>query len=308
MLGDLSAIVVFLATLTIGFVVYNRSKLFCELLMTRFFHADELIPNACKEFSKKIPDKITRDNLQPIKIGDETNAEDIEKFRIECEKADKKVAKFKTDSQEDLDKKCNTRSMTSVCLFVFLVCFILLFSPLAKTLFEYETECFLLSFCALSILYVVLGWIFGENMEKAELEAEGEETEQRKRDRRSIARFDTLKHPLYCMLVVIALSVAFALVFSFHPVDFDGVWKYLYFSVIVIGWLNFVAYAIIIKIAINRFKKAFIKKKNELLAEFENIEKTYKEMCVLQKVAERHTNTPQSRISLKETQPAPDSK
>lgn len=270
-MSDLCSAIQLLATLTIGFAILGYSEFFYNILKTKFFHAEETISKACEECQCLIPDKTSRDLLEPTKIGDGTTAPRIEQLKIDCEKVLKRIDEFKENSKNTLKEKCNTRSLASMCLFVFMVSVMLLFAPMAKQLFDEFVVIFLLPFSTLGIIYIIVGWCCGE-----------------KSGNRAVTRFESLYHPIICMLVILLLSVVFATVFFiWFNIDFLNIWKYTVVIVIILGWLNFVIYALFIRRAIMQFRKAVEREKDSIIEDCNRVKESYRALLTVADEAKR---------------------
>lgn len=328
MLSDLTPCISLLATLTLGFAIFNHLNQFCEILKNRFFHAEKTISKACKELRRLIPDKTTRDKLRKLSNDKKTSDNNFnnnvrakaESLIRQSEDAEKKICEFGDTCRKKLDEKCRTKSMASLCLFVFFVSVILLFFPLARHISKAEAESFLFPFSILSILYVVLGWFLGEK-EIATIEAEPETTnlemsaenegkdngkshgdkikEIRQKISYGLCNYESLRHPFYSLLLIAAISLVFV---YYNSIDFGDTWKYLYVLLILVGWLNFAAYAVIIRIAIHGFSVFVGEKKNELSSPFKEINKEYGKQIMFQEFQDECSPLP--AISLNTPSPA----
>lgn len=328
MLSDLTPCISLLATLTLGFAILNHLNQFCEILKNRFFHAEKTISEACKELRRLIPDKTTRDKLRKLcdvkKTSDNAFNDNVraksESLIRRSENAEKGLKEFREDCRKKLDEKCRTKSMASVCLFVFFVSVILLFVPLARHIIKAEVESFLFPFSIMCMLYVVLGWFLGENeIGKTQTEPETTNPENPTKDKgkdnkksfrekvkgiwlktsRRLCNYESLRHPFYSLLLIVVISIVFG---YYNSNELGDSWKYLYVSLILVGWLNFAAYAVIIRIAINKFNAYVGEKKNELSGPFNGINNDYGKLIVFQEVQDECS--PQSTISLKVPSPA----
>lgn len=260
MLSNLTSAIQLLATLTAGFAVLGYTKYFYTILRERLFRADEEISRAVTECcqSRKV-DSTTMDSLMPTKIGEGTNEDRIQELKIAYEKTEGSIAKLKSEANNSLNEKCCTRILTSICLFIFMESVLLLFVPTARSLYGLFIEYFILSFSSLCILYIFVGWLCGE------------------RDHRCILmRFESLWHPIAYSLSFVIISLVFAFICTncFH-VNFGNVWKYMFVILVLGGWLNFVSYAVIVKMAIGKFRKTLNDNKKQVVEECEKVNKIY---------------------------------
>lgn len=269
MMSDLLSVIQLLATLTIGFVILGYSDFFYDILKTKFFHADETISQAVNECKTCLPDKTSMDNLTPTNLGEGNTSQKIEELRRSCEKVVESINNFEKKYKEELTKICCTRSLTSMCLFVFLESVILLFVPLARALYKDATESFLLPFSVLCILYLMSGWICGEKQHKCH-----------------IARFDSLKHPAISVLAILILSGAFTLFQNaYHFIELSEHWKYLVVVLVLMGWVNFLIYAIFIRRSINQFRSDVSNSKRDIIENCRNVRKNFDDLQTVANVA-----------------------
>lgn len=259
-MSEFYSVIQLLATLAIGFVILGYSEFFIDMLKTKFFHADEAICNAEKQCRSLIPDKATRENLKPTTVGEVNTAKQIEELRIECENIEVKIKDFVKQSEEDLDKKSKLRSLVSMSLFVFIFTVALLFVPSLRQQFGSIVNLFLLPFSSLCILYMVLGWGFGESDNK-----------------RKVLRFESLRHPIVYFAITCAVSIAFAFIAQWRSVKIGDSWKYLFVTLIIFGWINFVMYALFIRHSMKRFKFGVEQRKQPIVDEC--VAKDLKKKC-----------------------------
>ncbi len=235
-MNDFYSVIQLLATLAIGFVILGYSEFFIDMLKTKFFHVDEAINEAEKRCYAAIPDGVTRKNLEPVKLGEDGNdtSKDIENLRLKCEEKEKSVKTFIDKSREDLDRKSKLKSLVSMSLFVFMASVTLIFVPSLKSFVGFF-NLFLLPFSLLCIVYIVLGWIYGE----------------KDNGKSKLKRFDTLKHPVIWFAIICLLSLAFAF---WKPIDIGELWRHTCVALVVTGWLNYVIYAFIVKHSMDQLK------------------------------------------------------
>lgn len=259
-MSEFYSVIQLLATLAIGFVILGYSEFFIDMLKTKFFHADEAICNAEKQCRSSIPDKATRDNLKPTTVGEVNTAKQIEELRIECENIEVRIKDFVKQSEQDLDRMSKLRSLVSMSLFVFMFTVALLFVPSLKQQFGSIVNLFMLPFSSLCIIYMVLGWIFGESDNKWKA-----------------FRFESLRHPIVSFTITCAVSIAFAFFAQWRSIDIGDSWKYLFAALVVFGWINFVMYALFIRNSMRKFKSAVEQRKQPIIDEC--VAKDFKKKC-----------------------------
>ena len=272
MMSDFLAVDQLLSTLTIGFVILGYSEFFTNILKTKFFHADDKINNVCKECLSIIPDKTTRDALNPIKIGEGTTASQIEQLKINCERIEKNVNQLKDDAEDNLKKKSELTGLTASCLFVFLYSVTLLFLPGVQNVIPCQFNVFVFSFSVLCILYTIMGEIFGEmNVSRFSL------------------WFASLSKTVIGFSFIICISGIVSLLSVWIKMEIGDLWKYLYVSLIIIGWINFIVYAFVIRHRIITFKKDIDTQKKSILGDCEKVKKEYNDLETVANVADKFT-------------------
>lgn len=259
-MSEFYSVIQLLATLAIGFVILGYSKFFIDTLKTKFFHADDTIFKAEMECRSSMPDKATRDNLKPTIVGEVNTSGQIEELRIDCENIESKIDDFVKQSTKDLDEMSKLHSLVSMSLFVFMATVALLFVPSLKQQYGDFINLFLLPFSSLCILYLVLGWVFGERTVNWK-----------------VLKFESLRHPIICFIVTCAVSVAFALIAQWQQIDIGSLWKYMFVALVIFGWLNFVMYALFVKRSMRRLKQTVEEKKQPIVDEC--VAKDLKKKC-----------------------------
>ncbi len=237
-MNDFYSVIQLLATLAIGFVILGYSEFFIDILKTKFFHADEAINKAEKRCYAAMPDGVTRKNLEPVKLGEDGDtSNDIEDLRLNCEKKEKRVKDFMDKSRKELDKRSKLRSLVSMSIFVSMATVTLLFVPSLKSFVEFFNLS-LLPFSLLCIVYIVLGWVYGE-----------------KEDCKSaLKNFASLRHPVICFAIICLVSLAFAFFAQWKSIDIGGLWRHTCIALVVVGWLNYVIYAFFVKHSMEQLK------------------------------------------------------
>lgn len=269
-MSELYSVIQLLATLAIGFVILGYSEFFTETLRTRFFHADDTISDAGRECLSNLPDDETLDNLEATDVGKGDTGEQIEELKRKCkEMKDNKIPDFEKQSKTDLKKTCDLRSLAAMSLFVFMASTLMLFIPTLKRLYGEIVTLSILPFSALCIVYLALGWIFGEKDVK-----------------RKAFRFGSMKHPIAGFALIFALSIGLAFLALRLSVGIGQSWKYMFVSLHIAGWLNFVMFAFVIRRTVRGFKEAVSKSKQPLLDECKSLMDECNKLRAVSEVAE----------------------
>ena len=258
-MSDYYSVIQLLATLAIGFVILGYSDNFIETLKNKVFRIDDSIGKAEEECLSYMPDRATRDNLKPIKVGNGDTYKDIEVLRLKCEDNEKRIKDFMGRSRKDLDKMTKLRSLIPMSLFVFLATVVMLFVPNMKWCEEY-VHLSLVPFSSLCVIYLVFGWIFGE-----------------RENNRKLIKFESLKHPITLFVAFCVISIAYAFFAKWRSLDLGDLWLYLSIGFVFAGWLNFLMYAIFIKNSAHRVNKAVEEWKKPFIEECKK--EDFKKQC-----------------------------
>lgn len=270
-MNEYYSVIQLLATIAIGFVILDYSRVFAETIKSKFFNLEDFLMKAVAECLALIPEAAIRNILTPTKVGDGDTSRKIEELKVGCEAMEAKVKDFKTRRKKEIDSTNILNSLSSMSLFVFLTTLTMIFIPSMKFLNDNAIELFMLPFSILCVIYLILGWIFGE-----------------RENRRKVLRFNSMRHATTCFVLIFLLSVALAVIGWLHSFD-ASISKYFFVMLIVAGWVNFLVYAFFIRRSILRFKSSVEEEKNSIIAECKSLElkKNYDDLITVKKMAEQ---------------------
>lgn len=247
-MNELYTVIQLLATLAIGFVILGYSEFFTETLRTRFFHAADTISDAGKECISKIPDQDTLKRLKTTVVGSGNTEEQIKELKRKCnEIVEIKVPDFEKQAKTDLKEICNLHSIASMSLFVFMFTTTMLFMPCLRRLYGEVVPLFLFSFSSLCILYMVFGWILGERDVKIK-----------------VLQFGSMRHSIISFVLICIISAVWTFFALSYPECIGDSWKYFFVLLIIVGWLNFLMYALVIRNTVKMFKRLVYEKRQPL--------------------------------------------
>lgn len=249
-INDFSALIQLSATMSIAFVAVEYVKSYTDILCEKLFKFHDFVQSAFKECREILTDRETLDHLSPVDVDGKSTNTVIEKAKRKNESLTKEINEVEKTKKEEVSKACQARSMSSICLFIFLFNVLLLFLGGIETSYKLFSHTSSMILCSLAILYIVLGWIIGE-------------TDTPKK----FCDFSSLRHISISFLIIFLFSIipTFWIIQNSHWVAFiQSSWNYFLFSGVVCSYLNFIIFIIKIGRKAFVFKKDVNKSKEEL--------------------------------------------
>lgn len=163
-INDFSAIIQLMATISIAFVAVEYVKSFTGQLCDRVFRFKDFIKQSFQECKNSLADKETLDSIEPLDIGPNNTFTAIEEVKRKHETLIAKVDSECNLKINELKDVCQVRSMSAMCLYVFMACILILFLggfEKASTMFVRAIGTI---FMMLSLIYLFCGWLFGERV------------------------------------------------------------------------------------------------------------------------------------------------
>lgn len=158
-ISDFSALLELAATLNIAFVAVEYAKAYTIMLAEKVFKFQDFI--VCSFNECKLIDRETLNHLNPVIIAGNSTFAEIEKVKRDQEILAVDIEKTKNDLSGQIHVLCETRSFSTLSLWLFLYCtFALFYAGLEQ--FYATTPVFWALFTFFTLIYVCLGWSFGE--------------------------------------------------------------------------------------------------------------------------------------------------
>ena len=121
-INDFCAPIALAATLSMAFVAAESVKSYTSFLCERFFKFQDFVKSSFDECRSLLTDSETLNHLDVAEIGDgKTTVSEIEALKRERESLQKEIDKTAEEKQKRLPAVCEAESMSSICLFVFLI-------------------------------------------------------------------------------------------------------------------------------------------------------------------------------------------
>lgn len=271
-MSEFYSVIQLLATLAIGFVLLGYTEYFLKALKINFFHVDDTIDNAEDDCFSYLPDKDTIDSLTPTEVGNANTSKMIEELKIARAEMEKKIKDFAQQSRNYFERMNELRSLQPMSMFVFMASVVLLFVPGLRLQYHELVTLFVLPFSSLCVLYILLGWIFGEKGFKAKL-----------------LKFYLMRHSIIGFAIIFVISIVFAFVAWWLTLDIGDSWKYMFVVLVIFGWLNFIIYALFIKYHAAKLNKTIEGWKKPVIDECKakNLKKQCDDLFVVMQVAQQ---------------------
>lgn len=151
------------ATLNIAFVAVEYAYSYTKILSARIFNFTELITDQFKEIHNILLLKETLNNIEPTEIGGQSTLSQIEKNKREIEKLESEINIEKETLYEEINSICESKSFSALSLWNFFYSVSILFIIGLESTFTIFAHMFLYSASAFTLLYMIIGWFWGEN-------------------------------------------------------------------------------------------------------------------------------------------------
>lgn len=163
MLCDFSPMIELAVTLNIAFVAVEYVKSYTNAVCNQLFNFAKFLNNSFEECKSLLVDNVTLNSIHDSKINGNSIAGEIEKAKISREKISNEINNELQSFKIKIGNVCQSKSISSVSLWLFLYGLTDLFCMGIASIFEYEyVELFISWLTIFTVLYTVLGWIVGE--------------------------------------------------------------------------------------------------------------------------------------------------
>lgn len=247
-LSDFVALIQLAATINLAYMAVEYAKSYTGAIARNIFKFGEIITKNVEKCRSHI-DKQTIDSLEPCIVNGQTTLVEIERVRRESSKLLAEINETREELESVVTDKCDSKGFAAISLYLFLfssVC--LLCCGISSFL---VVKWFYIIFTLISVLYLVLGFFFGEN----------------NRDGKLSCAFKSMESSIIIFIVILFLSICIGLVLSNNCGDTPNCfWNISLFVSSIIPFVNFIVYILKIK-----FKSKSIK--DEITRKIDDLEK-----------------------------------
>lgn len=273
-INDFSTLICMAATMSIAFVATEYVTSYTKNLCERFFKFTEYVRDSYKKCRDILMDEESFKQLHPVVIDGQSTNGKIEEAKRKSEQVTKKINDTESKKLSEMTDMCQTRSMSSLCLFVFMLNTTLLLLGSVESKVGYSILKYSSTLCILSMIYILFGWCLGEY-----------------EFRNSCLRFSSLKHSTYSFIVLVLLMIGLCNI-GWCTIDYiSNFWWWLLLSCTIVSYLNFLVFILKVRWKATKFKNDIEKSASELMEECKEIEKETQELRTISKVsADLHAN------------------
>lgn len=254
---DYATLIQFSAGITVVFVAVEYAKSYTTLLSHTIFNLPVLIEQSFARFTD-FADKSKRLRTVPpeFKIGETSAFEYAEELNVRCDKFDFTVTARKLKVSTFADELCLGRSFSSICLWLFLYCVVLMFSMGAESVVNKSLlEAFLCSMCICTFLFILGGWCLGSPIKYID--------------------YGSKKHAVNWFIGAFGFSVVIGFI-AYLFLDSNIItilYKYMVIPMVLWPYLNFVVYFYITKHKVDTIRETIKTEVRNLVSDLESLEK-----------------------------------
>lgn len=252
-INSFSSLIELAASISIAFVAVEYVKSYTAILCERFFRFQDFITTSFDDCRKLLTDYETLHHIGALDVSGNSVNEIVESAKRKHESLNKEIKETENQKKNEMIIACQAKSMSSLCFFLFLQNVLLLFIGVFEVDQTEITHSFILIFCILCLLYLLLGWFLGESDKSIKF-----------------FNFSSLRHPVRGFLLIVLLSAILALIVHFWFRDgfyifASNYWWYFVTLNVVLSYFNFVVFVMKINKKATKFKESVISQKKELL-------------------------------------------
>lgn len=236
--------------MSVAFVAVEYVKSYTNILCEKLFKFHEFVKLSFKECREILTDRETLDHLSPVEVGGKSTNSVIEEAKRKNESLTKEIDNTENKKKEEVAIVCQSRSMSSMCFFLFLFDVLLLFfGGMESSHQAFSHVCVVIS-CTFILLYVIIGWCIGES-EKP----------------KKFCDFSSLRHASTAFAIIIVLSIISTIViiqFDDAISFIDTFWNYFVVFGVLCPYINFIVFIFKIWSKANGFKRNINDSKEQL--------------------------------------------
>ncbi|MBE5048657.1 hypothetical protein [Alistipes onderdonkii] len=281
---DYATLIQFSAGITVVFVAVEYTKSYTTLLSHTIFNLPALIEQSFTRFADFVDKSKKLETVPPeFKIGEISAFEYAEELNVRCGKFYVTVTARKSAVNTNADELCLGRSFSSICLWLFLYCVVLMFSMGVESIVSRSLlEAFLCAMCICTFLFIFGGWCFDKPIKYLD--------------------YGSKKHAVNWFIGAFVFSVVIGLVaYIFLDSNFIAVlYKYMVIPMVLWPYLNFVVYFYITKHKVSTIRKAIKTEVDDLALQLKSLEKEVDDILAS---LQAHTKILQNKETKKEKTP-----
>lgn len=229
MLNDFSPMIELAVALNIAFVTVEYVKSYTNAVCNQLFNFAQFLRESFDECRTVLVDDITLNSIHDSKINGNSIAGEIERVKIAKEKLSREMNMELHDFSLKIEKVCQSKSISSVSLWLFLYGLAYLFCMGVNSIVaEINIKSYIICLTLFTIVYTALGWSVGE-----------------KGYRRWLLDFTSLRHSIVSFAVAVSISLILTVFGSFHTIP-ESVFSIVLIVSVLYMYSNFVVSSIMV--------------------------------------------------------------
>lgn len=215
--------------LNIAFVTVEYVKSYTNAVCNQLFNFAQFLRESFDECRTVLVDDITLNSIHDSKINGNSIAGEIERVKIAKEKLSREMNMELHDFSLKIEKVCQSKSISSVSLWLFLYGLAYLFCMGVNSIVaEINIKSYIICLTLFTIVYTALGWSVGE-----------------KGYRRWLLDFTSLRHSIVSFAVAVSISLILTVFGSFHTIP-ESVFSIVLIVSVLYMYSNFVVSSIMV--------------------------------------------------------------
>lgn len=237
-INDFSSLITLIITISIAYVAVEYVKSYTKTLCERIFNYQDDLKKTFDGCRNALIDRETLILIKPANINGQGTHTYLEEIKRQHELLQIKIEESENKRKNEIVTFCISKSMPSMCFFIFLANVTLLFTGVLENVVAVFSQEFAKALSLLSSLYVILGWLWGESSKIQTF-------------------FSCLKYSLIIYLIVVFLSLGYGIIAAFDLfILFPDITLFWYVSLlIVVSYGNYIVFMIQIRHKFKNFKK-----------------------------------------------------
>lgn len=267
-INDFSALIGMVTTLSIAFVATEYVTSYTKNLCERFFKFTGFVKESYNKCRDILMDDESFKQLHPVVIDGQSTNGKIEEAKRKNELINKKINDIERQKLSDMAEMCQTRSISSLCLFIFMLNIALLLLGSIEPRFGEFAIKHLSTLCLLSMVYILCGWCLGEYEFHC-----------------SWLCFSSLKHAVYSFIAIILATIVLCNIDWCFITYITSVWWWILLSCVTVSYLNFFIFILKVRWKASKFKDNIEKSTLELMKECKEVEKEAQDLITISKIS-----------------------
>lgn len=274
-INDFSTLVCMAATMSIAFVATEYVTSYTKNLCERFFKFTNFVNESFNKCRNTLMDEESLKQLHPVDINGKSTNGKIEDVKRKSEQTKKKIKDVETQKLSEMTEMCQTRSMSSLCLFIFMFdTSILLLGSIEPNFGEFALK-HLSVLGILSIIYIIFGWCLGEQESP-----------------HSWLHFSSLKHAAYSFIMIVLVTTGLCNS-GWNVVGYIAdYWWWILFVSTIFSYLNFIVFIVKVRRNAIAFRKDIEDSTTSLMKECQEVEKEAQALRTISRMSEDLKSSP----------------